>query len=190
MSLPTHPMIADVLGDSLFSQLGSIFELMDQAEDEIKRAQRQHPKHAMRLYHAFKLLSAGEFENLPTEQVYSAHCRELLDRVATRADTTLPTNAEVCMAMVHISQRAPLTTEAVLVYMRAFNAVLPGQLSEWDGDSVAHYEHVASETGVAEVTKELHRKLRRPERVIDAVCEGMHHGRKVTCPLQPAEAAA
>jgi hypothetical protein len=157
----------------------SMFAQLDWAEEEIEAAQRRHRIKAPVLYHAFRLLEPT-LPLMRTEFVYRAHCRELLDRLATGGDTRPGTDAEMAIVCSEMSQVAPLNTAGVTVYMRCWRRAFPDK--DVFGKHVPHYEHIAS--GEADILENgLRRKLSNVSRVIGAVqCEGRHHGERVFCP--------
>jgi hypothetical protein len=174
------------IGDDSFADLGSLlsgaFEQMEWAEDEIQQAQKRHQDAADLIYHSFKLLCQPH-ELMKKEQVYRAHSREILDRVAAGADTRPGTAAELCIACCESSQLAPLTTTATGLYARMWEQAFPAMSMQWDGVS-KHYEALRG-SQIDEAEREMRRKLADQDRRITEIdCHGMHHGEKVTCTAQ------
>lgn len=128
--------INDVIAD-IRTALGSLFDAMRWAEDEIDTAARRHPSAADRIHASFMLLRPTQ-PLMRTEMVYRAHCRELLDRVAHGDDTRPGTAAECCIALSDISQLAPLRTSAVGLYTRMWR--LAGLPAAALTDPSEHYE--------------------------------------------------
>jgi hypothetical protein len=159
--------------------LAGLFEQMEWAEDEISKAQRRHPGSSDRIYHSFKLMTPTH-ELMGQEFVYRSHVRELLARVIAGQDTRPGTAAEVCLACCESSQLAPLTDTAAGLYGRMWKAAgFPGD--QWE-DRQVHHEALSSSL-IDDAEREMRRKLRNDERVIDAECGGMHHGKEVACEL-------
>jgi hypothetical protein len=168
----------ELLGGNLGSMLAGIFERMDWAEDEIKKAQRRHPKQADRIFHSFKLLCSSH-ELMGTEFVYRAHCRELLNRVAAGQDTRPGTAAEVAIACCESSQVAPLTDTGAGLYGRMWKAAgFPGD--QWDMRQ-EHHEALSSSL-IDDAEREMRHKLADADRKfgVDDCC-GKHHGKQVSC---------
>src|SRR5262245_21204722 len=95
------------LAATLTNELQDAFATIDWAEDEITRATRRHPSHADVLYHGFGLIRPRDIDpGMSTELVYRSHAAELLDRIATGADTRPATAAELCLVCCEASLRA------------------------------------------------------------------------------------
>ncbi|NKY86562.1 hypothetical protein [Nocardia veterana] len=168
--------VADVASmvSRCLSDLEPVFEQIDWAEDEIARAQRRHPRHRNALYHSFALLMPTH-ERMRQEFVFRSHCRELLDRVAAGLSPTPGTAAEVALAVMHASQKAPLNTAGFGLYVRMWiQAGFP------DLESVTcsheHYEAIAK-SRIDDLEAETRTRLSVADRVLRSVdCPGRHHG--------------
>lgn len=161
------------------SSLEPLFEQIDWAEDEIARAQRRHPRHRNTLHHSFGLLTPTH-ERMRQEFVYRSHCRELLDRVAAGLSAVPATSAEVAIACMVASQRAPLNTAAFGLYARMWDRAgfpaLPAVT-----DSGQHYEAIAK-SRIDELEAQSRTRLAVTDRVLGAIqCPGRHHGQPVDC---------
>lgn len=171
--------LASLVDSVLGGGLAGIFERMDWAEDEIKKARARHPKHSDRLYHSFLLLTPTH-ERMATEFVYRAHCRELIDRVAAGADTRPGTAAEVCCAMLEVTLRTPIRSAAFGLYLRMWHAAgFPDypEFTEWRG----HHEAL-EQTTIDDHELFARRKLAVADRHLGAIdCSGQHHGDDVNC---------
>ncbi|WP_112136049.1 hypothetical protein [Glycomyces dulcitolivorans] len=164
--------------------LSGIFERMDIAEDEITAAHERHPDASDRLYHSFMLLVPSH-ERMEYEPVYRAHCREILNRVATGGDTRIGTAAEICCALHDVSLIAPLQSAASGLYFRMWRAAGLPNFSELIPASENHEALEGSR--IDDHESETRRKLTDPTRTLDGVeCRGMHHGEHVSCSLAPA----
>jgi len=153
---------------------------VDFAEDEIEQAAARHPGASDDLYHAFcLLLPAIEVSAWGTEFVYRAHCRELLERVATGEDTRPGTTVECLLAMAEVSKRIPLNGTAAGLYFRLWARAFPEhELS----DRGEYYEALYKES-IDKTEQELRRKLSLRGRVVlrDFTCDGTHHGQPAEC---------
>jgi len=161
--------------------LGSIFERIRWAEDEIAQAQLRHPEDADKLYHSFALLSGDEASaRMGVEVVYRAHVREILERVAHGEDTRPGTALEVVIGLLAAAERAPLSHEGFGLCARLWAAA---GLPDHDGfaDKLDHIEalHAAridsEEIAARHACRNDTRKLGRIE------CDGWHHGRETYC---------
>lgn len=131
------------------SMLGGMFEAIEIAEEEIAAAKQRHPQHDSQLDKCFGILKPSpviRHHGHEFARLHRAHCRELLDRVATLLDKdpqpieayldkrgTLATQAmidhgtkaEACISFSQTSLLAPLYHDAYVAYMLAFRYVYP-----------------------------------------------------------------
>jgi len=153
--------------------------LVDIAEDEIERAAARHPQAADDLFHCFRLLlPAFEARAWGTEFVLRAHCRELLERVASGEDTRPGTNAECLLAIAQVAMEVPLNGAAAGFYLRMWSAAFPGHEL---GDRGQHYEALYK-GAIDDIERWTRKKLSIPGRVLrDVECDGLHHGQPAAC---------
>lgn len=153
--------------------------LVDIAGDEIEQAAARHPQAADDLFHSFRLLlPAFEADAWGAEFVLRAHCRELLERVASGADTRPGTNVECLLAMVQVSKAVPLNGPAAGFYFRMWSGAFP------DHELTGRDQHYQALYGarIDEVERKTRKKLSIPGRVLrDVGCDGCHHGQPVAC---------
>jgi hypothetical protein len=151
------------------------------AEEEIAQAQNRHPLAADRIWHAFPLLVPTR-RLMSTEWVYRSHCRELLCRVASGADTREATAAEVAILCSELSQVVALNTAATALYMRTWAQAFPDQPA-FDATVRTHYDYVAGDNTDG-LGADVRRSLRNPQRMLTGTtCAGTHHGQpRPTCP--------
>lgn len=172
----------DALSEILGTTAGSLartFEQMDWAEDEIRRATRRHRSYANELFHSFLLLTPTA-DRMSTEFVYRSHCRELLHRVVTDADTRPGTATEVVCVLSQASTVAPFTAPAAGLYFRMWATAFPDQ-PNFGADRLDHHEALAGST-IDDLEALVRRKLSVPDRRLRGVeCLGRHHGRAVRC---------
>lgn len=177
-SADLHALIDGILADT-----APIFAAMDWAEEEIAAACRRHPGHADALYHAFKILLPRDIgPGMGTEFVYRGHARELLERVATGADLRPATAAEIVLALVETSLRAPMHGAAAGLYFRMWQAAFPDNaLTRAHAGQQVHYERLHGPR-IDAFEADLRQKLRDPDRQVgDIDCAGRHHGQLVDC---------
>ncbi|WP_394615900.1 hypothetical protein JNUCC0626_40235 [Lentzea sp. JNUCC 0626] len=171
----THDVLEEING-----LVGCAFDQMTWAEDEIKRAMARHPAEADTLYHAFHLLKPISHRRMDLERVYRAHCREMLDRVASGVDTRIGTSAEVLCLVSQASTASPLTTAAAGLYFRMFAAALP-DLQVVEQEHLDHYEALKA-AEIDDLESSSRKKLTDPDRVLRSpTCRGMHDGEPVLC---------
>jgi hypothetical protein len=113
--------------------ISGIFKCMDIAEQEIAAAQERHPEKAGLLWECFALCKPPSLLDGKADVMYRAHCRELLERVATGEDVAEPTDAELMAAFSVVSLATPLTDAATFAYVQLFQSVfddIPPGLAE------------------------------------------------------------
>jgi hypothetical protein len=173
----------DALLAMIAAETGPVFAAMGWAEQEIAAAAGRHPGQADVLYHAFGVLLPRDIgPGMGTELVYRGHVRELLERAAAGADLCPATAAEICLALVETSLRAPMHGPAAGLYFRMWLAAFPDNpLTIEHADQQVHYEHLHGPR-IDELEADLRHKLRDPDRELgDIECAGRHHGRPVAC---------
>lgn len=138
--------------------IGRAFDFMEIAERLIKRA---GGKPGNRAWEAFKLLSPGRLIEF-SDELYEAHCREVIDNLMTGKDTRPGTDAEVAVLLHDLSLKAPLNTS----YLRAYeDAMIRMEMKLPHGFDEARGKY-AWKTEGDEILAELRWKTRREERVI------------------------
>lgn len=92
------------------------------AELEIEAATKrtEDMKEKERIWNSFKILCPNSLFNGADDEVYKAHCRELIARAANAADTRPGTKAEALMVLSHTSLVAPPTRDASALYTQLF----------------------------------------------------------------------
>lgn len=127
---PVLVSINDIM--SQFSDGGPIkqaFHLMGIAEEEIAAGQRRHPSKAKEIHKAAFMAVQPyhkEFWRAP-DNVYRAHCREIIDRVAAGAKLEIATDAEILYGLYSACQKAPPGDHFSLLYQRLFIKIFPDQ---------------------------------------------------------------
>jgi hypothetical protein len=144
---------------ALISDLVEVLEDLDAtvqwAWEEIAAAAARHPAAADAVNDSFPLLMPSN-PLLVTEELYRAHCVELLDRVARGEDTRPGTAVECCIVLSRVSLEVPLPTHAVGLYSRMWRrAGLPDTELAAMG---AHYEAIAG-TQIDDLETEMRQKL-------------------------------
>jgi len=127
-------VFVEVMGTGMGGAVGDAFRKMGVAEEELAAAAERYPRETWERVNdvAFALLCPNDLLRTKSDDVYAAHCRELIDRVAAGAsDRALAeaTDAE-CLALVMAqATKAPLTREYAALAHRLFCKLL--------GDKVA-----------------------------------------------------
>ena len=165
------------------TDVATALQWVEWAEDEIQAAIARHPAQADLLFHAFQVIRPGDGFRFPphTEFVWRGHFREQLDRVAAEQDTRPATWAEICLLMSAASQKAPLRSPAVGLYIKAWARAFPGVdggMGELAGE-LAHYERMEG-AEMDTLEREARRAVanrngwrRLPK---DLTCDGTHWG--------------
>jgi len=158
----------ELLPHALASRLQNFFDLVAIAEEEIAAAIQRYPQQAVALWDQFKMLSPSAALSRLTSQVYRAHCRELLERVAAGEDTRPATLAEILVTVSDESLAYAFNALGVGVYAHCWRAVWAGAPNPIADDQLAEMEAAArSQYGRDEIAAEiaaLRRKLAEPAR--------------------------
>ena len=110
------------------SSAQSVFRVMEVAEDEIDRALiASAPERREVIYNAFAILTPPRRMSEYAEMVYRAHCRELLGRLmqpCTPANFSVPTWAELVVAISEVSMATPVTDDGGALYAYIIRQVI------------------------------------------------------------------
>ncbi|MEG8184200.1 hypothetical protein GZH49_37680 [Nocardia terpenica] len=170
-------LFPDGSGSIIARAMDTAFSQHEWMEDEIAIAQAARPRLADRLWHA-GTLCGPTFAQMSTEFVYRAHARELLHRVADRADTRPATAPEVALAALQVSVHVPLNTPAMGLYLRMWHTAGFPRLDHIDADG---YEAIAA-SQIDDLERFARSKLSVADRVLGViVCGGRHNGIEVDC---------
>jgi hypothetical protein len=114
--------VPDPLGDLLanFQQMIWALEEIDKAAERHGELDENGPVHS-----AFPLLACVGQPYMAAEEIFRAHCSEMLDRVATGADTQPPTKAEMLGLLVDASEFQDFCGGLTSLYLELTEAVLP-----------------------------------------------------------------
>jgi hypothetical protein len=133
---PERPDLAallDEFGGGLGSTISGLFRRMGLAEDEIDGAKRRDPGNAERIHGAFRYLQPTESLQGKVDDLYRAHCRELIARVAAGSverELAPGTRAEALATLADLSLAAPLERTAGHLYGRLFGELFPKRAAE------------------------------------------------------------
>lgn len=155
-------MISSDVPDDLEALISDVVEMIEDLDatvqwacEEIAAAAARHPAATDAVNDSFPLLMPSN-PLLVTEELYRAHCVELLDRVARGEDTRPGTAAECCIVLSKVNLEVPLPTHAVGLYSRMWQqAGLPVNELAAVG---AHYEAIAG-TQIDDLETEMRQKL-------------------------------
>jgi hypothetical protein len=150
---------------------------------------RRHPGKADLFHHCFAVLTPRDIgPGMGAEFVYRGHARELLKRAAAGTDLRCATAAEIVLALVETSKRAPVHGAAAGLYFRMWLAAFPDHPINTElAQHQDHYEHLHG-SRIEELELTLRRKLVDPNRLLrDIECAGKHHGKRVRCTFAVAQ---
>ena len=103
-------------GDHTGQALLAALRHMEIAEEEIVKAQQQHPSKARLLRNSFLACHTPLIPPLPhLDPLYRAHIRQLLAMIAEGQDVDRPTLAEASVMTLAVAEKAPPLTELVLL---------------------------------------------------------------------------
>jgi len=143
-----------------------IYARMEIAEEEIEigggRRDAIEGSTAHRVWSSFTLMCT---DHTLTAMVFRIHCREIVRRVIRYEDTRPGTDAEIMNALMEMSQRAPLNSDAAALYWELFREHLPDKATEIEkgADFAPRGSH---RTAVAEMKHEFQRRLSDDQRVL------------------------
>jgi hypothetical protein len=103
----------------------ALFEPMGWAEDEIESAQQRHGEQGRGPIYRRGFPEVKQLDLIDSEMLFRAHCREILDRIATGRDTRPGTDAELIRVLREASLRAPMTPGVDCLYFRLFARTFP-----------------------------------------------------------------
>lgn len=171
---------SDILGD-LHSEICDAFDMMAWAEDEIRLAQERWPDQSDALFHSFMVIRPPSDMHFPSEVVYRAYARELLERVAKGQTTVSTTAVEILLGLKEASLIAPLSAVGVGLYVSMWELAKLPPVEGISGLS-EHYDAILGSRIDVEYD-DLRMRLARADRVRadNIVCAGMHHGVAVAC---------
>jgi len=109
--------LTQALGDDPTGQaLAAALRHMEIAEEEIARAQQQHPDKAGLLRNSFLACPTPMIPSLPhLDPLFRTHVRQLLAMIAAGQDVDRPTLAEVSVMTLAVAEKAPPITELILL---------------------------------------------------------------------------
>lgn len=149
-----EPMLS-MMGD-FGTRIQDVFACMAIAEEEISAAQARQPDRADDIWNSFKYLQPSELLQPRTPQLYRAHAKEIVFRIAhgqtKRTQLEAATAAELCCVFSAVSLASPLQSDAVAAYQKLFKQVFP---------NVTIYEGMAIQESYPGRTDEIISSLRR-----------------------------
>lgn len=177
------PVSLESLVAQITANSSTITSGIDWAEEEIALAARRHPQQADLLHHSFSLLPLRiPSPAASTEFVCRGHARELLDRVATGANTRLATAAEICLMTTEVAKATPLHGAAFGLHLRLWLQAFPNNLIFDDqADQLIHYEKLRG-SRIDDLEQDCRHRLGDTTRVLGTIsCHGRHHSVPVRC---------
>lgn len=155
----TSLSISDLLPPAGGRIIAETFRRMTIAEEEIRSAKARHPEKAARLDKAFRHLCPPALLGGLDDQLYRAHCREILDREAKGEKLRRGTAAEVIAALSQGSQLAPLGRVEALLYAQLFEEIFPEEAARILGDGRPAEPDADERARMRDLEDELRRKL-------------------------------
>ena len=126
--------LSEVTSDSCVGAIENAFRRMAIAEDEISRGQQRHPNHSDKIFAMFRHLCPTPMLRHVPDEVFRAHCRELIERVANDEDIQPGTNAELLAFLSKLSLESALDRVHFLLYQQLFHELLPSQAAALGSD--------------------------------------------------------
>lgn len=164
--LPSEEERAETIRSLLPGRTGGaitgVFARMGIAEEEIEAAQSRYPLRKAEVWSAFLLLQPPPVLEEYPDHLYRAHCREILNRVATGGDPRWATDAEMLAGFCEALARAPLREDGAALMWRVFQRVYPEANREERFSQIDFRESYPGRTD--ELETEARRSLRREER--------------------------
>ena len=122
------------------------FRFIEIAEEEITFAIASNPEKEKELNAAFVILTPTPlFQVGLTDQLYRAHCTELLERVIAGQDLNPGTEAEAIIVLSECSTKSPLTHDAAYLYFNLFKKRISDALDDNQGFFRESYPGAADE---------------------------------------------
>lgn len=121
-SLPKSAETSEVWGG-----VSTAFQFMDLAEEVITEMKEASDERLRDQIHSsfMSLLPSALLLSLSNEKLYKHHCKEIIQRVISKAPLNVGTKAEVVCACCAMSTKAPLNDDFSLVYWEAFLDIFP-----------------------------------------------------------------
>jgi len=109
------------------------FQQMQWALDEIDAAAGRHGETDKNgpIHSAFPLLACVDQPYMAPEQIFRAHCVEMLDRVAAGENTQPPTEAEMFGLLVDVSKFQPFCGGLTALYLTLADKITPQAVKEF-----------------------------------------------------------
>lgn len=107
---------------SLVNSIDRVFSDIEVAEEEIRRGQDMYPSEAKLIDSCFKLLLRPQA--ITNDDLYRAHVRELVERVANGGDTRKATRAEILAELADFASQVKPTKLGCLVMAHLMDLTL------------------------------------------------------------------
>ena len=161
---PKVETLLEVLGP-LGPEVRGIFALMELADEELDAAKKRHPLAEFAIQKSFPLLQpAVELFAGKHAEVYRAHCRELLDRVADGAsekELRRGTRAEVLCVLTDWSLSHPPGPQGAALLSTLFAEVFPDRVDPDDANLLREPWAGASQELLEALQRQVERRTNR-----------------------------
>lgn len=163
-----------IMGKKMASAVGTAFDLMGIAEEEIAAEIDRLTDDAARdrVWNSFSALQPSDGMSGQSHSVYRAHAREIVKRAGRDESLVEPTNAELLTFLSESSLRAPLKNDSGVLYHHVFERIFPDADVVVPGDE--QYESYPN--AAAEIEADIRRALRQPNRRIRSKRELLEGG--------------
>lgn len=119
------PSLTDLFPPACGRAIANAFRRMEVAEEEIRAAVARYPNKAAEIDGAFPYLCPTAVLKELGDEVFRAHCREMLERAAQGHDMDRGTTAEVLAVLSRGSEVAHLSRIGTLLYRELFWRLFP-----------------------------------------------------------------
>lgn len=136
--------------DDVLDATARVFESIEIAEQETRKAQDAWPERKDLLHGAFMLLKPPDAFSGKDSRLYRHHCAELLGRVAKKTSITPNTKAEIMLILSELSLVTPIGHDYAVLYGELFGEIM--------GQNIVGRDMVGTETyqgATAEILDEL-----------------------------------
>ncbi len=153
------PSLADLFPPATGRAIANAFRRMEVAEEEIRAAVARYPNRSSEIDAAFGYLYPTAVLNELGDEVFRAHCREILERAAHGDDLERGTTAEVLAVLSRGSQVAHLSRIGTLLYMELFGRLFPEEAEVLENPEGGPEPDAYERECMADLEEELRRRV-------------------------------
>jgi hypothetical protein len=146
----TQGALIELFPEFPWGRILGLFDRMHIAEDIIAEGKRQHPDKADEIHDAFQyMVPTPLLIQNDNDELYRAHCRQLIEWVADDQDVNRATDAELLLLMMETSLRVPLTDEGHFLYWYLFRSVFGAEKMRELGIALDEFRYMEKHHGWA-----------------------------------------